>query len=215
MSCHTFIPTIALIGGIGSGKSAVARTVNSFRPVTVIDADQIGHEVLDFPEVQQKIRAQFGTAVFNEQGKIIRKELARIVFGESKQHQESLKSLEKIVHPEIHRRLEQEIQAARSQGHVDAILIDAAVILEAGWQKLCDHIVFIECPFEQRLQRVTQNRGWSAAELTRRENHQLPLSEKRKLATTVVHNNQDLETAGHQLSRFIDFILQPEKETNN
>ncbi|QDU51491.1 Dephospho-CoA kinase [Gimesia panareensis] len=153
--------------------------------------------------------------MFNEQGKIIRKELARIVFGESKQHQESLKSLEKIVHPEIHRRLEQEIQAARSQGHVDAILVDAAVILEAGWQELCDHIVFIECPFEQRLQRVTQNRGWSTAELTRRENHQLPLSEKRKLATAVIHNDQDLQSAGRQLSRFIDLILQPEKETNN
>lgn len=215
MSCHRIIPTIALIGGIGSGKSAVARTVNAFRPVQVIDADQIGHEVLDFPEVQRKIRSQFGPAVFDEQGKIIRKELASIVFGESKQHQDSLKALERIVHPEIHLRLEQEIQAARSRGQVDAILIDAAVILEAGWKELCDHIVFIECPFEQRLQRVTQNRGWSAAELTRRENQQLPLSEKRTLATTVVQNNRDLATAGQQLSEFIDSILQQKIETNN
>lgn len=213
MSCHKAIPTIALIGGIGSGKSAVAKTVNSFRPIRVIDADKIGHEVLDFPEVQQKIRARFGSVVFDEQGIIIRKELARLVFGETKQHQEALDALEKIVHPEIHRRLEQEIMAARSAGQVDAILVDAAVILEAGWQKLCDHIVFIECPFEQRLHRVTENRGWSAAELTKRENQQLPLSEKRKLATTVIHNDQDLETAGLQLSRFIDSILPTEKET--
>ena len=111
MSCHKAIPTISLIGGIGSGKSAVAKTVNSFRPIRVIDADKIGHEVLDFPEVQQKIRARFGSVVFNEQGIIIRKELARLVFGETKQHQEALDALEKIVHPEIHRRLEQEIVA--------------------------------------------------------------------------------------------------------
>lgn len=215
MSCHKFIPTIALIGGIGSGKSAVARTVNSFRPVKVIDADQIGHEVLDFPEVQQKLRSQFGSAVFDHQGKIIRKELASLVFGESKQHQESLKALESIVHPEIHHRLEQEIQAARSAGLVDAILIDAAVILEAGWKDLSDFIVFIDCPFEQRLQRVTQNRGWSAAELTKRENQQLPLSEKQKQATMVVQNGQDLAAAGQQLSELIDSILRQRLKTNN
>lgn len=212
MPCHTFIPTIALIGGIGSGKSAVANKVKTFRPVKVIDADQIGHEVLDFPDVQQKIRAQFNSTVFNEQGKIVRKELARIVFGESKQHQESLKQLERIVHPVIHRRLEEEIASARSLGQFDAILIDAAVILEAGWQELCDYIVYIDCPFEQRLQRVTENRGWSAAELTKRENHQLPLSEKQTRATTVIPNNSDLETAGRQLSEFIDLVKQ--KQTN-
>ncbi|WP_339733030.1 dephospho-CoA kinase [uncultured Gimesia sp.] len=207
MSCHTFIPTIALIGGIGSGKSAVANKVKTLRSVTVIDADQIGHEILDFPVIQQKIREQFGTAVFNEQGKIVRSNLAKLVFGDEKQHHEALEKLEAIVHPEIHRRLEQEILLARSQGQVDAILVDAAVILEAGWKDLCDQIVFIECPFEQRFNRVTQNRGWSSAELTKREKHQLPLSEKRKMANGVIHNDQDLDAAGLALSRFIDDLL--------
>tara|TARA_R110002095_G_scaffold1432_3_gene7369 strand:+ start:4975 stop:5619 length:645 start_codon:yes stop_codon:yes gene_type:complete len=207
VSCHTFIPTIALIGGIGSGKSAVANKVKTLRSVTVIDADQIGHEILDFPVIQQKIREQFGTAVFNEQGKIVRSNLAKLVFGDEKQHHEALEKLEAIVHPEIHRRLEQEILLARSQGQVDAILVDAAVILEAGWKDLCDQIVFIECPFEQRFNRVTQNRGWSSAELTKREKHQLPLSEKRKMANGVIHNDQDLDAAGLALSRFIDDLL--------
>ncbi|MDF1746905.1 MAG: dephospho-CoA kinase, partial [Gimesia sp.] len=178
MSCHKAIPTIALIGGIGSGKSAVANKVKSLRPVKVIDADQIGHDVLEFPEVQQKIREHFGNAVFNEQGKIERSQLAKIVFGESKKHQDSLKRLEELVHPEIHRKLEQEILSARATKKVDAILIDAAIILEAGWKDLCDLIVFIECPFEQRLKRVIQNRGWSSAELEKREKQQYPLSEK-------------------------------------
>lgn len=204
MSCHKLIPTIALIGGIGSGKSAVANKVKTLRSVKVIDADQIGHEVLDFPELQQKIREQFGSAVFNEQGTIVRSQLAKIVFGDGKQHQESLEKLEALVHPEIHRRLEQEILSARAMEKVDAILIDAAVILEAGWKELCDQIVFIECPFEQRLKRVTQNRGWSSAELQKRENHQLPLSEKRKQANCIIHNDHDLEAAANELSRFIE-----------
>jgi dephospho-CoA kinase len=211
VSCHTFIPTIALIGGIGSGKSAVAHKVKTLRSVKVIDADQIGHEILIFPEVQQKIREQFGTAVFNSHGEIVRSKLAKLVFGDEKQHQESLEKLEEIVHPEIHRRLEQEILLARSEGQVDAILVDAAVILEAGWKDLCDQIVFIECPFEQRFNRVTQNRGWSSAELTKRENHQLPLSEKRKLANGVIQNDQDLDAAGLALSRFIDDLLKRNK----
>lgn len=214
MSSHTFIPTIALIGGIGSGKSAVANKVKTLRSVEVIDADQIGHRILDFPEVQQNIREQFGTAVFDEHGKVNRSVIARIVFGEETQHQESLKKLEEIVHPEIHRVLEQEILSAKTTKNVDAILIDAAVILEAGWKELCDQIVFIECPFEQRLKRVTQNRGWSPAELGKRENQQLPLSEKRKLANYIIHNNDDdLEAAGQDLSEFIE-VLHKRQKTN-
>tara|TARA_R110002111_G_scaffold191869_1_gene258115 strand:+ start:2654 stop:3298 length:645 start_codon:yes stop_codon:yes gene_type:complete len=213
VSCHTCIPIVALIGGIGSGKSAVANKLKTLRPVKVIDADQIGHEVLDFPEVQQKIREQFGTAVFNEQGAIVRSKLAKIVFGDERQHQESLEKLEELVHPEIHQRLEQEILSAKSTEEVDAILIDAAVILEADWKDLCDQIVFIECPFEQRLKRVTQNRGWSSEELQKRENHQLPLSEKRTLANCIIHNDHDLETAAKALSSFIE-TLHHQQKTN-
>ncbi len=214
MSSHTFIPTIALIGGIGSGKSAVANKVKTLRSVEVIDADQIGHKILDFPDVQQNIREQFGTAVFDEQGRVARSLLAKIVFGEEKQHQESLKKLEEIVHPKIHRVLEQEILSAKASKKVDAILIDAAVILEAGWKELCDQIVFIECPFEQRLKRVTQNRGWSPVELEKREKQQLPLIEKRKLADCIIHNNEDnLEAAGQDLSEFIE-LLHKRQKTN-
>ena len=172
----------------------------------IIDADRIGHEVLDFPEIQEKIREQFGSTVFNDQGNVDRSELASLVFGESKLQQTSLKQLESIVHPVIHRRLEQEIESARSLHQVDAILIDAAVIVEAGWKELCDQIVYIDCPFEQRQKRVTQNRGWLETELTKREKHQLPLSEKRKLADGVIQNGQDLESAGLELSKFIDSI---------
>ena len=179
----------------------------------IIDADRIGHEVLDFPEIQEKIRAKFGSVVFNDQGKVDRSELARLVFGESKLQQTSLKQLESIVHPVIHRRLEQEIASARSLNQVDAILLDAAVIVEAGWKDLCDQIVYIDCPFQQRQKRVIQNRGWSEAELMKRENHQLPLSEKRKLADGVIQNGLDLESAGLELSKFIDSI-QNQKITN-
>ena len=211
MSCHKAIPTIALIGGIGSGKSAVANKVKSLRPVKVIDADQIGHEVLEFPEVQRKIREQFGNSLFNDQEKVERSQLAKIVFGESKKHQDSLKRLEELVHPEIHRRLEQEILSARATEQVDAILIDAAVILEAGWKDLCDQIVFIECPFEQRLKRVIQNRDWSSAELEKREKQQLPLSEKQKLTHYTIHNDRDLEAAAQELSSFIETLQNRQK----
>ncbi|MFK7779273.1 MAG: dephospho-CoA kinase [Gimesia sp.] len=214
MSCHKSIPAIALIGGIGSGKSAVANKVKSFRPVKVIDADQIGHEVLEFPAVQQKIREHFGNAVFNAQDKIERSQLAKIVFGEEKKHQDSLRKLEVLVHPEIHHRLEQEILSAKATEEFDAILIDAAVILEAGWEDLCDQIVFIQCPLEQRLKRVIQNRGWSSAELEKREKKQLPLSKKQALANHTIHNDQKLEAAAKEFSSFIETLLSQQKTDN-
>ncbi len=214
MSCHKSKPAIALIGGIGSGKSAVANKVKSLRPVKVIDADYIGHEVLEFPEVQQKLREHFGNIVFNDQGKTDRSQLAKIVFGESKKHQDSLMKLEELVHPEIHNRIEQEIITARTMEDIDAILIDAAVILEAGWKDLCDQVVFIECPLEQRLKRVTQNRGWSAEELKKREKQQLSLKNKRLQTDCVINNGRDLDSAAQELSHFIS-TLQNSSNTSN
>ena len=77
-------------------------------------------------------------------------------------------------------------------------------MLEAGWNDLCDTIVFVDTPFETRLKRVEENRGWTADELRRREASQISLEDKRAASEFIVDNSGSLERAVEQLAAFIE-----------
>jgi dephospho-CoA kinase len=191
---------VGILGGIGSGKSAVSKSLsNSFQTFT-IDADLIGHEVLGISSVQDGIRQTFGDDVFDGVD-ICRKSLARKVFGPETHHKEALTKLEEIVHPEIRRQVERQLGEVTDD--VEVVILDAAVMLEAGWNDLCDTIVFVDVPFETRLARVQKNRGWTADELRRREASQISIEDKRAAAEFIVDNSGDLEDAVQQLIPFI------------
>jgi dephospho-CoA kinase len=215
------IPVVGVIGGIGSGKSSVARRLQSFRPVAVIDADQLGHQVLHFSNVQEKILKRFGPTVFDTcrsdnpvrqkdgqdcpsyEPQISRAALGRVVFGSDEAAQTARRDLEAIVWPEIRLLLEQQISELRRQANVEAIVLDAAVLLEAGWDDLCDVVVFIDTPQADRIARVQAGRGWSAAELAKREASQWPLPRKRAAADAVLDNANDLDDTARQLNDYI------------
>ena len=74
----------------------------------------------------------------------------------------------------------------------EAVLLDAALLLEAGWRDECDAVVFIETAFEDRLRRVQASRGWDARELQQREVIQLDLQSRRDAADFVIDNSQSL-----------------------
>ncbi|MCX7407569.1 MAG: dephospho-CoA kinase [Planctomycetota bacterium] len=196
------IPVIGVVGGIGSGKSAVAREVASLANVHVIDADRLGHEALLDSDVKLALRRQFGESIFDATGEVHRSSLARCVFGDGESYRTARHALEQIVHPEIARRITTEIAQAEAVGQ-EAVLLDAAVLLEAGWRRLCDAVVFIDAPEELRLQRVQQRSGWTREEFHRREASQLGLTEKRRQCDAVIVNATDVTESGRQ---FINFL---------
>lgn len=201
MSTRNKTLVVGILGGIGSGKSAVSRGLSNHFKTFLIDADRVGHEVLGISTVKDDIRRDFGDTVFDG-AEICRKSLARQVFGSESHHQQSLIKLEKIVHPEIRRQVEK--QLAEVSEETEVVVLDAAVMLEAGWNDLCDTIVFVDTPFETRLQRVEENRGWTADELKRRESSQVSLNEKQTVSEFVVDNSGGLENAVEQLASFIE-----------
>jgi dephospho-CoA kinase len=85
--------------------------------------------------------------------------------------------------------VQQELAAAEASGIVAAIL-DAAVMFKAGWDRWCDHLIFVDCRFEIRWERV-QARGWTLEQFSAREALQLPLEEKRRRADAVIVNEPD------------------------
>jgi dephospho-CoA kinase len=170
--------------------------------VAVIDADQLGHTALTCESVKQALGQRFGQAIFDANGMILRSEIARRVFGETEQHKEARRDLERIVHPAIEQQLADLIDRAHRDGR-DGILLDAAVLLEAGWQDRCDAIVFVDAPEDVRRNRVAARSGWSADELQRREASQLPLEEKRRRSDIVISNANDDSKACQELSDFL------------
>jgi dephospho-CoA kinase len=192
---------VGILGGIGSGKSAVSRGLSNHFKTYLIDADRVGHEVLGIPTVKDNIRQAFGDSVFDG-AEICRKSLAGKVFGSESHHKQALIKLEKIVHPEIRRQVEK--QLAEISSDTEVVVLDAAVMLEAGWNDLCDTIVFVDTPFETRLKRVEENRGWTADELRRREASQVSIEDKRAVSEFVVDNSGSLANAVQQLASFID-----------
>src|SRR5262245_30017616 len=121
---------IGLIGGIGSGKSEVSRLLASAGG-RVISGDALGHEALHDPGIVAELVKRWGRPVLDEGGTINRKAVGKIVFADAAE----LRALESIVHPWIKRRIAEEIQAAQEDSTF--IVLDAAVMLEAGWHNVC------------------------------------------------------------------------------
>lgn len=167
----------------------------------MIDADHIGHQLLQQPAVQAELVAAFGERIRSAAGGIDRAALAATVFGPGAEQTEARERLESILHPRI------AAEVNRRIGHCDAsvqfVLLDAALLLEAGWREQCDALVFIDSPRHLRLDRVRQTRGWDANELLRRESAQMSPEEKRSYADVVIDNSNDLSTAAGQLHSWL------------
>jgi dephospho-CoA kinase len=207
---------IGVVGGIGSGKTALARRLAESPRYAVLDADAAGHNALGDPEVKAAVVRRFGPGVLGEDGEISRPALAAEVFGDTPGHHRARADLEAIVHPAIRYALKTQI-AQVAQAHSPrpdapsapaALLLDAAVLLEAGWQDVCDAVVFIDAPEPTRQRRVAENRGWSPDELRRRQASQFDLEQKRRAADFVVDNSGRLEPAVEALRRVVEHVIE-------
>jgi len=132
---------IGLTGGIGSGKSTVSGYLKELG-ASVIDADIIGHRVLEDARVKNELRAAFGGQILDENGRIIRKKLGDIVFGTDK---EQLPLLNRITHPRIQRIIKEELESYRHQG-VRITIVEAPLLIEAGYNSLVDEIWVTTAP---------------------------------------------------------------------
>jgi dephospho-CoA kinase len=189
---------IGLIGGIGSGKSQVAALL-ARRGARIISGDDLAHAALRQPDIRDQVVARWGPGVLDEHGQVHRRRLGAIVFADPDQR----RALEALLHPRIVQRIQEEIAAARQDPAVRLIVLDAAVMLEAGWNGVCDRLVFVDAPPEVRRRRVHEQRGWTPEELAQRERWQLPLTDKAARADHVLENATTLD----HLQRQVDALL--------
>jgi dephospho-CoA kinase len=191
---------IGIVGGVASGKSLVAEQFRRLGAV-VLSADALGHEVLRQPDVKQAIQSRWGSAVFDKQGEVDRAAVADIVFASTPEAANERAFLEQLTHGRIGQRLQDAIDERVRGGDTDVVVVDAALLFESGWHKLCTTTVFVDASRELRLARA-KHRGWSDAEFSAREAAQDSLERKRDLSDVVIDNSGAPEATGDRVRRF-------------
>lgn len=184
-------PTVVgLLGGIASGKSAVARLLAGTEGV-VLDADRIAKEVLAEPRTARWLAETFGPGVLTAEGEPDRQALGQLVFSDAAARER----LEGWIHPVVRERIRAGLEEARAAAR-SPIVLDVPLLLEHdqahGLTGECDFLVYIETEAEDRERRAQERRGWPPGEVARRERAQIPLEEKRARARYVVENRTDL-----------------------
>ncbi len=193
-------PVIGIVGGIGAGKSTVARVFEQLGCV-ISDSDACVRDLLQRDAVKARLRDWWGSQVFAPDGSIDRSAVARIVF----ESEAERRRLEGYIHPLVHEDRQRTIATAQEQG-AEGVIVDAPLLFEAGVDSECDAIVFVDTPREIRLSRVKKTRDWDETELDRRENAQLTLEQKRKRSDYVVSNNGLPDELHGRVSRVLSSI---------
>jgi len=188
-------PVIGILGGVGSGKSTAAAEFARLG-CAVIDADEIAHELLEEDQIKGEVVSLFSSEVLNENGTIDRGRLAGIVFSDGGK----LLLLNKLIHPGVLARAQQLIEEYQKEPSVKAIVLDMPLLMEVGWDKHCDKLIFVKCDFANRLKRAGKLEIFNENQLKIRENFQISLDNKRRIAENTLDNNSGLLALSRQIN---------------
>ena len=203
-------PIIGIMGGIGSGKSFIAGLFGE-AGCLVIDSDQQVREAYDDPIIREKLKEMLGTSVFGEEGRVDRPALARLIFSD----ETARGKLEGLVHPWVAQKRDALMAREADNPQVLAYIWDTPLLVETGWHRHCDALVWVDAPRALRLERVRKTRGWDEKELDRREKLQAPLEIKRQYADYVLKNASDAGHAREQVREVLSKVLEHERQTRS
>ncbi len=179
---------IGLTGGIGSGKSTVSQFLAELGAV-ILNADEVGHEAFKpDTELWRQVVAAFGRQIVTPDGNIDRKKLGDMVFGNA----ESLSRLNQIMHPRMYDMVKAQLEEYRQQG-TRVVVLEAPLLLEAGWNSLVDEVWVTAASGAAVLKRLEERSGMSQAESLTRIRSQLPSAERVSHADVVISTECDLD----------------------
>jgi dephospho-CoA kinase len=189
------MPSFGLTGGIASGKSAVAAMFRALG-AKVIDADELGHELLcSGNRTHDEVVNRFGRAILDAEGEIDRRRLGEIVFADPAERS----ALNAIIHPAILARRSELVAAYEAEDPAAVVISDAALIYEAGIERIFLKIIVTWCRPEQQIERLAIKAGLSRAAAERRINAQIPADEKRRRADYEIDCSGTLEESQCQV----------------
>lgn len=188
MAARKNVLVVGLTGPTGAGKSTVAKTLQE-SGAQVIDADAIAREIVDnSDDCKGQLREAFGVKIFDKQGKLDRQLLANLAFSSKEQTDR----LNVITHPAIVREIELKVWEYREK-YEGLVILDAALLLETGLDRVCDEVVSVIADAEMRIQRVMQRDRLERAEAVMRLKAQKADEFYTSRANFVIYNDSDAQ----------------------
>ena len=191
------IKVIGITGGIASGKSTIAAMLESLG-ADLIDADKICHELINTKEIALEITKRWGSHLQDNHGRIKRDALAEIVFSEEKE----ISALNSIIHPKAIKQIKSEIAKFHSDVATEAIVLDAALLVESNLVDICDIVLFVDSDEDRCKERVQSSRKWPLDEIEKREKFQGLLQQKRGISDVIINNNNSKKDTLNQIKDF-------------
>ncbi len=186
---------IGITGGIATGKSTVAKLIRN-NGYPVIDADLIGHKVLEKRNIKRRVIKEFGD-VLNSNGEIDRKKLGALVF----ENHKNISILNGILHPEMVKMiLEKSEELGRSN---EEVFVEAAVLFEMKLDRYTDFVIITDCPDEIKIERLMKRDHLSFEESKKRVALQLSREEFLKRADWVIDTSKNIKYTLEQVFKML------------
>ena len=187
---------IGLTGGIGTGKTEVSRILADFG-AEIINADVLGHQAYEpQTETWRQVVEAFGENILSETGEVDRRKLGAIVFEDER----ALRRLNAIVHPRIRRMIVERLDELGARG-LGAVVVEAALFIEAGWTPLADEMWVTAAPEETVIERLRARTGLDENAIRARIDSQMPQQERLRHADVILENDGSLDTLRGRVKR--------------
>jgi len=178
---------VGITGGMGSGKTLTASIFHECG-AHILDADAICRKLVEVGQPALKeISERFGKNIINEFGKLDRKKLAQVIFGDLKKKKE----LENILHPRVFEFEKLEYKNICQRDPKALVIIDAALLIESGNYMKMDKVIVVNTDRKTQIERVMGRTGWNRDEVVARIDNQMPIKEKIKYADFILDNFSD------------------------
>lgn len=202
---------IGITGGVGAGKSEILSYIGNNYNCEIILADEVAHKVREpggscFDELVELL----GAEVLTTEGQIDRRKMADKIFS----NENILKSVNALIHPAVKDYIKEAIERSRQEAKLDFLFIEAALLIEDGYENIVDELWYIYTEESERRRRLKQARNYSDEKITGILNKQLSESEYRKHCRVVIDNSRKLQYTYEQIDKKLEeYLWQREKNT--
>lgn len=189
---------VGITGGVGAGKTEILNFLAKQDGIEVMLADEIAHELME-PDgaCYEKLTEFFaGDGVFADDGSIKRDRMAEVIFSDAAKRE----ALNAIVHPAVKEYVTERAKKERERGVLRILVLEAALLIEEGYDGICDELWYIYTTEENRRKRLMESRGYSKEKVAQIFQSQLSEETYRKYCATVIDNNGAKEDAIRQVA---------------
>lgn len=190
---------VGITGGVGAGKTAILTYIKEHYKSRILIADEIAHDQMEpGTACYEKLAELFSDEdIFLPEGGFDRGKLATVIFSD----QEKRERLNAVVHPAVHEYVLEQVAAERRAGELDVLILEAALLIEAGYADVCDELWYIYTSRENRMRRLMESRGYSKEKTERIIASQLSEEQFRKWCHAEIDNNTSKENSFRQIDR--------------